>query len=108
MPRNRIQVPQPAVGQEDGVINNPIVEQSADQLGVQAAPDTNSRENDPEYQRQLAQRQLEPHSVGESRSPDAEVEQATRPINQNSVEEPVELRRSARIRAPVIRLGIDE
>ena len=108
VPRNRIQVPQPAVGQEDGVINNPIVEQSADQLGGQAAPDSNSRENDPEYQRQLVQRQLESHSVGESRSPDAEVEQATRANNQNSVEEPVELRRSARIRAPVIRLGIDE
>ena len=48
VPRNRIQVLQPAVGQEDGAINNPIVEQSADQLGDQAAPDTNSRENDPE------------------------------------------------------------
>ena len=108
VPRNRNQVPQPAVGQEGGVINNPIVEQSADQLGDQAALDTNSRENDPEYQRQLVQRQVEPHSVGESRSPDAEVELATRPINQNSVQEPVELHRSARIRAPVIRLRIDE
>ena len=94
--------------QKDGVINNPIVEQPADQLGNQVAPDTNSRKKDPEYQGQLVQRQLEPPSVGESRSPDAEVEQATHLVNQNIVEEPVELRGSTRIRAPVIRLGIDE
>ena len=56
----------------------------------------------------MVQRQLEFPSVGEIRSPDAEVEQATRPINQKLAEEPVELRRSTRIRAPVMRLGIDE
>ena len=81
--RNRIQVPQPAVQQENELINSPIVEQPADQLGDQVAPDTNSRENDPEYQGHLVQRQLESPSVGYSRSPDAEVEQTTRPINQN-------------------------
>ena len=93
---------------EDGVINNPIVELPSDQLSDQVAPDTNSRENDREYQRQLVRRQLESPNVGESRSPDAEVEQATRRIHKNSMEEPVEPRRSTRIRAPVIRLGIDE
>ena len=108
VPRNRIQVPQPVVQQEKELINSPIVEQPDDQLGDQVVPDTNSRENDPEYQGQLVQRQLESPSVEESRSPDAEVEQATRPINQILVEESVELRRSTRIRAPVIRLGIDE
>ena len=94
--------------QEKELINNPIVAQPANQLGDQVAADTNSRGNDPEYQGQLVQRHLESPSVGESRSPDAQVEQPTRPINQNSVEQPVELRRSARIRAPVTRLGINE
>ena len=63
--------------QEKELIISPIVEQPADQLGDQVAPDTNSRENNPEYQGQLVQRQLESPSVGDSRSPDAEVEQAT-------------------------------
>ena len=38
VPRNRIQVPQPAVEQEEGVINNPIVEQPANELSDQVAP----------------------------------------------------------------------
>ena len=93
---------------EEKVISNPILEQPADQLSDQVTAEINSRENDPEYQGLLVQRLLDSPNVGESRSQDAEVEQATPPINQNSVEEPVEIRRSTRIRAPVIRLGIDD
>ena len=37
VPRNWIQIPQPAVEQEKELINNPIVEQQADQLSDQVA-----------------------------------------------------------------------
>ena len=102
VPRNRTQFPQTAVEQEEEVVNNPILEQPVEQLSDQAAPDTNSREIDLEHQKQLVQRKLESPSVGERTYADAQVEQATRPKNEISVEEPVELRRSTRIQAPII------